>query len=77
MGLRRWINRQAVRPGIKDPSCGAQAYPIDQRREWVIDTIDSSPFQVWVVIVAGIGFLTDAYDIFALNAVIPMLGYIF
>jgi MFS transporter, PHS family, inorganic phosphate transporter len=32
---------------------------------------------VWVVIVAGIGFLTDAYDIFALNVVIPMLGHIF
>ncbi|OCK82250.1 MFS general substrate transporter [Lepidopterella palustris CBS 459.81] len=77
MGLRRWLGRQAQRPGIKDPSRGAQAYPIDQQRDWIINTIDDSPFQVWVVIVAGMGFLTDAYDIFALNVVIPMLGFVY
>ena len=48
-----------------------------KRRQWTLHTIDSSPFQVWVVIVAGIGFLTDAFDIFALNGVTPMLGYVF
>jgi PHS family inorganic phosphate transporter-like MFS transporter len=30
-----------------------------------------------VVVVAGIGFLTDAFGLFALNVVTPMLGYIY
>jgi PHS family inorganic phosphate transporter-like MFS transporter len=30
-----------------------------------------------VVVVAGIGFLTDAFGLFALNVVTPMLGYVF
>jgi PHS family inorganic phosphate transporter-like MFS transporter len=39
--------------------------------------IDDAPFQFWVVIVAGIGFLTDAFGLFALNVVTPMLGYVY
>jgi PHS family inorganic phosphate transporter-like MFS transporter len=30
-----------------------------------------------VVIVAGVGFFTDAYSIFAINMVVPMLGIIY
>jgi PHS family inorganic phosphate transporter-like MFS transporter len=30
-----------------------------------------------VVIVAGIGFMTDAFGLFALNVVTPMLGYVY
>jgi PHS family inorganic phosphate transporter-like MFS transporter len=30
-----------------------------------------------VVVVAGIGFLTDAFGLFALNVVTPMLGYVY
>jgi PHS family inorganic phosphate transporter-like MFS transporter len=33
--------------------------------------------QVWVVIVAGIGFLTDSFGLFALNVVTPMIGYVY
>lgn len=40
-------------------------------------TIDSAPFQVWVVVVAGIGFLTDAWGLFSLNVVTPMVGYVY
>jgi PHS family inorganic phosphate transporter-like MFS transporter len=29
------------------------------------------------VVVAGIGFLTDAFGLFALNVVTPMLGYVY
>lgn len=32
---------------------------------------------MWVVIVAGIGFLTDSFGLFALNVVTPMLGYVY
>jgi len=48
-----------------------------RRRRWTLATIDSAPFQIWVVIVAGIGFLTDAFGLFALNVVTPMLGYVY
>jgi MFS transporter, PHS family, inorganic phosphate transporter len=40
-------------------------------------TIDNSPFQKWVVFVASVGFLTDAYDIFALNVVSQILPYVY
>lgn len=48
-----------------------------KKREWVLDTIDSSSFQVWVVVVAGVGFLTDSFALFCLNIVTPMLGYVY
>jgi PHS family inorganic phosphate transporter-like MFS transporter len=48
-----------------------------KRRKWALNTIDASPFQFWVVIVAGIGFLTDSFGLFALNVVTPMLGYVY
>ncbi|EMD91171.1 hypothetical protein COCHEDRAFT_70979, partial [Bipolaris maydis C5] len=47
------------------------------RRKWTLATIDAAPFQIWVVVVAGIGFLTDAFGLFALNVVTPMLGYVY
>lgn len=31
----------------------------------------------WVVLVAGVGFFTDAYSIFAINMVIPILGIVY
>jgi MFS transporter, PHS family, inorganic phosphate transporter len=32
---------------------------------------------VRAVVVAGIGFFTDAYDLFAINLVVPMLGVVY
>ena len=34
-------------------------------------------FHVKVVMVAGVGFFTDAYDIFAINIASTMLGYVY
>lgn len=31
----------------------------------------------WVVVVAGVGFFTDAYCLFAVNMVLPILGIIY
>ena len=42
--------------------------------------IDKAPFgwyHVRAVVVAGIGFFTDAYDIFAINLVTGMLGVVY
>ena len=47
------------------------------RRREVYDIIDDSPVQVWVVVVAGAGFFTDAYDIFAVNTVLPMISFVY
>jgi PHS family inorganic phosphate transporter-like MFS transporter len=48
-----------------------------KRRRWALQTIDSAPFQAWVVVVAGIGFLTDSFALFCLNVVTPMIGYVY
>ncbi|KAF9692353.1 hypothetical protein EKO04_009799 [Ascochyta lentis] len=80
MGIRKWIHRPRVRGrilGIEDLTKGQQGVPESKRRKWVLQTIDASPFQVWVTIVAGIGFLTDSFGLFALNVVTPMIGYVY
>ncbi|OWY47772.1 hypothetical protein AA0119_g7796 [Alternaria tenuissima] len=79
MGLRNWITRpiKGHHIGIEDLTAGGSGIPEIRRRRWTLATIDSAPFQVWVVVVAGIGFLTDAFGLFALNVVTPMLGYVY
>ncbi|EMR87066.1 putative phosphate permease protein [Botrytis cinerea BcDW1] len=49
------------------------------RRKYIFERLEGSDFSesFWVVVVAGVGFFTDAYSIFAINMVIPMLGIIY
>ncbi|RPA87788.1 phosphate permease [Ascobolus immersus RN42] len=52
----------------------------NERRRLALAEIDKAPFgwyHVRCCLVAGVGFFTDAYDIFAINMVTPMLGYVF
>ncbi|KAJ8117181.1 hypothetical protein OPT61_g1552 [Boeremia exigua] len=80
MGVRKWMERPTVRGhhvGVEDLTEGQQGVPELKRRKWALQTIDASPFQAWVVIVAGIGFLTDSFGLFALNVVTPMIGYVY
>ncbi len=52
----------------------------NERRRLVLAQIDNASFgwyHVRAVVVAGIGFFTDAYDIFAINLVTSMLGVVF
>ncbi|KAF8250288.1 phosphate permease [Wilcoxina mikolae CBS 423.85] len=52
----------------------------NERRRLALAEIDKAPFgwyHVRVVVVAGIGFFTDAYDLFAINLVTGMLGLVF
>ncbi|KAG5732022.1 Inorganic phosphate transporter PHO84 [Termitomyces sp. T112] len=56
------------------------ALTIDSRRRAALQEIDDAPFSwfhVKVCLVAGVGFFTDAYDIFAINIASVMLGYIY
>ncbi|KAF9434529.1 Inorganic phosphate transporter pho84 [Entomortierella beljakovae] len=43
----------------------------------IIDNADFGWFHVRACMVAGVGFFTDAYDLFAINLVSPMLGYVY
>ena len=52
----------------------------NERRRLALAEIDKAPFgwyHVRAVVVAGIGFFTDAYDIFAINLVTAMLGVVY
>ncbi|KAL3474278.1 major facilitator superfamily domain-containing protein [Aspergillus californicus] len=50
-----------------------------QRHEYMLGRLENARRRewVWVVIVAGIGFFTDAYAIFSVNMVSPMLGIVY
>ncbi|KAH5621415.1 hypothetical protein HBI23_240340 [Parastagonospora nodorum] len=79
MGLRKWVSRplRGRQIGVENLIAGGEGIPEAKRRRWTLQTIDQAPFQIWVVVVAGIGFLTDAFGLFALNVVTPMLGYVY
>ncbi|KAF2835889.1 MFS transporter [Patellaria atrata CBS 101060] len=52
----------------------------NERRRLALAEIDKAPFgwyHVRAVVVAGIGFFTDAYDIFAINLAIAMMGVVY
>ena len=52
----------------------------NERRRLALAEIDKAPFgwyHVRAIVVAGIGFFTDAYDIFAINMVTNMLGVVY
>lgn len=75
MNLSRWFYKATA--GVEDFVEGADDEEITSRRNYVYWTIDHSSFQKWVVFVAGVGFFTDAYDLFALNVVLPILGFVY
>ncbi|GAB7353889.1 hypothetical protein MBLNU459_g4243t1 [Dothideomycetes sp. NU459] len=52
----------------------------NERRRLALAEIDKAPFgwyHVRAIVVAGIGFFTDAYDIFAIGLVTSMLGIVY
>lgn len=52
----------------------------NERRRLALEEIDKAPFgwyHVRACVVAGVGFFTDAYDIFAIGLVTPLLGIVF
>ncbi|KAL1712637.1 major facilitator superfamily domain-containing protein [Schizophyllum commune] len=55
-------------------------YVLDERRRAALADVDNAKFSwfhVKVAMVAGVGFFTDAYDIFAINIASKMLGYVY
>ncbi|CAA7265585.1 unnamed protein product [Cyclocybe aegerita] len=56
------------------------AYVLDERRRAALAEVDNAKFSWFhakVCLVAGVGFFTDAYDIFAINIASVMLGYVY
>lgn len=52
----------------------------NERRRLALAEIDKAPFgwyHVRAVVVAGVGFFTDSYDIFAVSLLTTMLGYVY
>ncbi|KAF9257445.1 phosphate transporter [Marasmius fiardii PR-910] len=53
---------------------------LDQRRRAALADVDNAKFSLFhvkICTVAGIGFFTDAYDIFTINIASIMLGYVY
>lgn len=51
-----------------------------ERRRLALEEIDHAGFgwtQIKMIMIAGVGFLTDSYDIFAINLGITMLSYVY
>ncbi|KAI0061461.1 MFS general substrate transporter [Artomyces pyxidatus] len=64
----------------RDPSSIDLNYELDKRRKIALAEVDNASFSwfhVKVCAVAGVGFFTDAYDIFAINIASTMLGYVY
>ncbi|KAI9000665.1 phosphate transporter [Trametes punicea] len=58
----------------------SDAYALDEKRRAALAEVDHAKFSwfhVKVCLVAGVGFFTDAYDIFAINIASTMLGYVY
>jgi len=65
--------------GRKDP-VAVSAYSLDERRRAALAEVDNAKFSWFhfkVCMVAGVGFFTDAYDIFAINIASTMIGYVY
>lgn len=68
---------EAVPPTDSDLSSVVDA---QERRREALARIDEAKFgwhHIRAVIVAGVGFFTDSYDIFAINLAVSMLGVVY
>ncbi|GJE99793.1 phosphate permease [Phanerochaete sordida] len=65
-----------------DPDARSEctAVELNARRRAALAEVDNAPwswFHVKILVVTGIGFFTDSYDIFAINIAATMLGYVY
>ncbi|KAF8339844.1 phosphate transporter [Cantharellus anzutake] len=75
------IENKEIQPATTRPIANPTAVQtIDERRRQALAEIDNAKFgwfHLRTCIVAGIGFLTDAYDLFAINIGASMIGYVY
>ncbi|KAI0775040.1 major facilitator superfamily domain-containing protein [Trametes elegans] len=67
-----------VRSADDDP--GSEGHRLRRGREVLLAELDEAKFSLFhvkIAFVSGVGFFTDAYDIFAISIVIVILGYLY
>lgn len=67
-------------PAIARAKSNPNQATYDERRRAALREVDEAKFSwfhVKACLVAGVGFFTDAYDIFAINIAATMLGYVY
>ncbi|KAF4571355.1 Inorganic phosphate transporter pho84 [Pleurotus pulmonarius] len=72
------VSHDGSDPQLVKPS--ANSYDLGERRRAALADVDNAKFSWFhakVCAVAGVGFFTDAYDIFAINIASTMLGYVY
>jgi PHS family inorganic phosphate transporter-like MFS transporter len=74
-GLRRKLRQVFWRD--QDPESYSQNVPTPQQQEAYLDQLEDSRFNKLVFAVAASGFLTDSYNLFASNVVLPALAYVY
>jgi hypothetical protein len=53
---------------------------LDEKRRAILAEVDNAKFgwfHIRTCVVAGVGFFTDAYDLFVINFATSMLGYVY
>ncbi|KAH8100144.1 phosphate transporter [Cristinia sonorae] len=59
---------------------GQTVVALDEKRRAALQEVDTAKFSWFhlkICLVAGVGFFTDAYDIFAINIASTMIGYVY
>ncbi|PIL29824.1 MFS general substrate transporter [Ganoderma sinense ZZ0214-1] len=81
IGKVRALDSRPPRNNLASPHVhGVAVRHLNERRRKLLEDIDNATFSwfhVKVAFVSGAGFFTDAYDIFAINIVSVMLGYLY
>ncbi|KAJ5130073.1 uncharacterized protein N7515_006112 [Penicillium bovifimosum] len=62
---------------MSEPTLLQDAYECRRRALAQVDSASFSWFHLRTVVVAGVGFFTDSYDIFAINLAVSMLGVVY
>ncbi|EPT01390.1 hypothetical protein FOMPIDRAFT_1023292 [Fomitopsis schrenkii] len=74
------VDKASTSSGPDEKGVQPLTYTLDEKRRAALAEVDNAKFtwfHVKVAMVAGVGFFTDAYDIFAINIASTMLGYLY
>jgi PHS family inorganic phosphate transporter-like MFS transporter len=71
------VHQIAVSPMSSNPTLLQDAHERRRRALAQVDSASLSWFHLRTVVVAGVGFFTDSYDIFAINLAVSMLGVVY
>jgi PHS family inorganic phosphate transporter-like MFS transporter len=67
-------------PSFQSEETGPKIKTLAQQRRQALAEVDNAAFgwfHIRACLVSGVGFFTDAYDIFIINLVVAMMGYVY